>query len=116
MTFLPTDISIPFRAAADMSNFDFDGDEDEVTPSTTPRRPPGASRLTGLANRELKGSGPCLKKLICCKKGGKLGRRPANFGRTEFRTLQLVPDFWTVSLHMLGRGDTILNAPSSSFT
>jgi hypothetical protein len=64
MTFLPTDILFPFRAAADMSNFDFNGDEDDVddvTPLTTPRRPPGASRLTGLANRELKGSGLCLE-------------------------------------------------------
>jgi len=31
-------------------------DDDSATPVNTPRRPPGASRLTGSTSRELKGS------------------------------------------------------------
>ena len=43
------------RSAADTSNFDFNDDSD--APTTTPRRPPGASFLQGSNSRELKGSG-----------------------------------------------------------
>ncbi len=51
---------VNFRSTADTSNFDFDMTEDSLTPTATPKRPPGASRLTGSTSRELKGSGTIL--------------------------------------------------------